>query len=49
MISVIVKVELSVTVSAIQAAVEQIMGTYSYTYRKAWLAKQRALANLFDD
>lgn len=38
----LVKVELSVSVAALQAVGGQITGTYSCTYWKAWLGKQRA-------
>lgn len=44
-----VRADVAISVAAIQAAVVQMTGSYSCTYRKAWLAKQKALANLFGD
>lgn len=45
----LVRAEVSISVAAIQAAVSQITGSYSCTYRKAWMAKQKAIADLFGD
>lgn len=49
LVSPVNRADLSISVSAIQAAVQQITGTYSCSYRKAWLAKQRVIADLFGD
>lgn len=43
------RAELTISISAIQVAVQQITSTYSCTYKKAWLAKQRVIAGLFSD
>lgn len=45
----LVRAELFISISAIQAVVQQIIGTYSCTYRKAWLARQRVIVDLFGD
>lgn len=45
----LVRAGLSISIAAIQAAVQQMTGTYSCTYRKAWLAKQKVIADLFGD
>lgn len=45
----LVEVELPISMTAIQAAVAQITISYSCTYRKAWLPKQRVVADLFDN
>lgn len=39
LVSPLVRAELSISISAIQAAVQQMTGTYSCTYMNAWLAK----------
>lgn len=45
----VVRADLSISISTIQATIQQITGTYFCTYRKAWLAKQRVIADLFGD
>lgn len=39
----------AISVATIQAVVVHKMGSYSYIYRKAWLAKQKAIYDLFGD
>lgn len=45
----LVRAEVSITIAAIQAPVSQITDSYLSTYRKAWMAKQKAIADLFGD
>lgn len=49
MIRSLVRADEAISIAAIQAVVVQMTGSYSCTYRKTWLAKQKALADLFGD
>lgn len=49
LIRLLVAAELSISMAAIQAFASQITVTYSCTYMKGWLAKQRAIADSFGD
>lgn len=45
----LVRTEVSISIAALHTAVSQIIGSYSRTYKKAWMAKQKAIADLFGD
>lgn len=40
---------MSISIAAVQVVVSQITGSYSCTYKKAWMAKQKATMDLFRD